>query len=498
MSKQNQRIFHDNSFSKKVIKQNQSGITFKKDENFSEWYQELMIKGELADYTKVSGCIVFRPRSYAIWEKIVSETDKLFKKVGIQNVYFPLFIPESLFLKEKEHVEGFVPEVAWVTHAGNKKLGERLAVRPTSEAIMYDSYSKWIRSHNDLPMRYNQWNNVVRWEFNNPVPFFRTREFLWNEGHSVFATHDEAINEGPEILKIYDKIMSEFMALPGIVGRKTEKEKFAGAVYSEKIHYMINNGRVIEGPCFHYDGQNFAKAYSIKFLNKNGNEEFAYQNTWANSTRMLGTMFTVHSDDKGLVIPPKLANEKVVIVPILFDKTKNKVLKKVKEIEKFLKTFNPILDVREEISPGRKFNEWELKGVPLRIELGPKDLEKNSVIVVKRNTGEKISLKINSLKKKIPELLDEIQKELYDNANKLLKKSMKSSNDIKEVIKMVKDKKMVSTPMCKGEECEEELKDKMPGLKTLFIDSKKKINGKEKCVICSKKAEYYVYVGRTY
>jgi prolyl-tRNA synthetase len=480
------------------MKKNQDGITVKKEENFSEWYQQLMIKGELADYTKVSGCIVFRPRSYAIWEMFVRECDKLFKKSGIQNVYFPMFIPESLLVKEEEHVAGFVPEVAWVTHAGNTKLNERLAVRPTSEAIMYDSFAKWIRSHNDLPLRYNQWNNVVRWEFKNPVPFFRTREFLWNEGHSVFATHNEAINEGPEILGIYDKVVSEFMALPGITGKKTDKEKFAGAIYSEKIHYMTNSGRVIEGPCFHYDGQNFSKAYGIKFLNKNGNEEFAYQNTWAVSTRMLGTMFTIHSDDKGLVIPPKLAPQKVVIVPILFEETKEKILKKSNEIKKSLNNFNPILDAREEISPGRKFNEWELKGIPLRIEIGPKDLEKNSVTVVKRNTGEKISIKITNLKKEIPELLDAIQKELYDNAKKILDKSLKKSEDIKETIKFVKDKKMVSVPMCKSEKCEDSLKEKMPGLKTLFIDGKSKNASDKKCIICSKKADYFVYVGRTY
>jgi prolyl-tRNA synthetase len=288
------------------------------------------------------------------------------------------------------------------------------------------------------------------------------------------------------------------MALPGVKGKKTDKEKFAGAVYSDKLHYMTNSGRVIEGPCFHYDGQNFAKAYGIKFLNKHGNEEFAYQNTWAVSTRMLGTMFTIHSDDKGLVLPPKLAPQKVVIVPILFDKTKDKVLKIAGEVKKALNSFNPMLDSREDVSPGRKFNEWELKGIPLRIEIGPKDLEKKSVTVVKRNSGEKISVKISNLKKEVLRLLDEIQIELYDNAEKVLKKSMKKSEDINEVVKFVKDKKMVSTPMCKSEKCEEVLKEKMPGLKTLFIDSDN-INVKnKKCIVCSGDADYWVYVGRTY
>ncbi|MEN7982316.1 MAG: proline--tRNA ligase [Nanoarchaeota archaeon] len=481
-----------------MTKKSKAGLTIKKEENFSEWYQELMIKAKLACYTKVSGCIVFMPKSYSIWEKIVSETDKLFKKSGIQNVSFPLFIPESLLSKEQEHVKGFTPEVAWVTEAGNKKLNERLAVRPTSESIIYDTLPDWIRSHNDMPLRLNLWNNAVRWEFKNPVPFFRTREFLWNEGHSAFATSKEAKAEANDILEIYDKICSEFMALPSIRGLKTDKEKFAGAIYSEKLHYMLHNGRVIEGPCFHYDGQNFSRAYGIKFLNKNNNKEFVYQNTWAVSTRMLGTMFTLHSDNKGLVIPPKLANEKIVIIPILFDDSKEKVLKKANEIKKSLKIFNPILDFREDVSPGRKFNEWELKGIPLRIEVGPKDLDKKSIIIVKRNTGEKISIKIINLKKEIPKLLSTIQKELYDNANKILNKSLKSSEDIKETIKFVKDKKMVSVPMCNSEKCEDNLKEKMPGLKTLFIDSKKKNAKDKKCIICSKKANYWVYIGRTY
>ncbi|HTZ41699.1 MAG TPA: aminoacyl--tRNA ligase-related protein, partial [Candidatus Omnitrophota bacterium] len=326
------------------------GLTAKK-ENFSEWYQQLILKAGLADYSSVSGCIVFRPESYSIWENIVAECNKEFKKAGIKNCYFPLFIPEKAFEKEKEHVEGFIPEVAWVTQAGNTKLNEKLAIRPTSEAIMYESYSKWIRSWRDLPLRYNQWNNVVRWEFNNPVPFFRTREFLWNEGHSVFATEKEAIDEGKQIRAIYEKVVGEFMALPGIYGRKTEKEKFAGAVFSEKLHYFIPNGRVIEGPCFHHDGQNFARAYNIKFLDKKGKEEFAWQNTYAISTRMLGTMFAVHSDDNGLVIPPKLAENKVVIVPILFDREKSMILKTAGKIKEELQSFSPILDDREDYSP---------------------------------------------------------------------------------------------------------------------------------------------------
>ncbi len=302
------------------------GITVTKEENFSEWYQQLILKSDLAEYSSVSGCIIFKPASYAIWELIRDEVDKRIKKLGVKNVYFPMLIPEVLLEKEKDHVEGFSPEVAWVTHAGNHELEEKLAIRPTSEAIMYDSYSKWIRSWRDLPLKYNQWNNVIRWEFNNPVPFFRTREFLWNEGHTVFETEKEALDEAKEIRKVYEEVIEEFLALPGIYGRKTEKEKFAGAVFSEKIHYYVPGGKIIEGPCFHHDGQNFAKAYDIKFLNKDEKEIYVWQNTWAISTRMLGTMFTIHSDNKGLVLPPKIALNKIAIVPIMFNKDKEKII----------------------------------------------------------------------------------------------------------------------------------------------------------------------------
>jgi len=479
-------------------KKSQEGLTIKKEENFSEWFQQLVLKSELADYSEVSGCIVFRPASFAIWEKVKEECDKEFKKIGVQNVYFPLFIPEKLLSKEAEHVKGFAPEVAWVTEAGDTKLNERLAIRPTSETIIYPSYSKWIRSWKNLPLKYNQWVNVVRWEFNNPVLFFRTREFLFNEGHTVFATEKEALAEGPQIRKAYEKVVEEFMALPGIYGRKTNKEKFAGAVFTEKIHYMLSNSRVIEGPCFHHDGQNFARAYDIKFLDKNGKEEYAWQNTWAISTRMLGAMFAVHSDDKGLVIPPKLAENKIVIVPILFDKTKEKVLKLAEKIKKELNSFSPILDEREDFSPGRKFSEWELKGIPLRIEIGPKDLEKNQVTIVKRNDSKKLEIKINSLKKEIPKLLEQIQAELYANAKKLLNSNTEKTENKKQMIQLIKDKKMVLVPMCSSEKCENVLKDETGGAKTLFIDPKGSSVKNSKCIICNKPAEYWVYVGKTY
>jgi prolyl-tRNA synthetase len=477
------------------MKKTTEGITIKKEEDMSEWFTQLMIKAELADYSSVSGCIIFRPSSYKLWEKIRNACDDEFKKIGVQNCYFPLFIPEKSFEKESEHIEGFAPEVAWVTHAGKTKLNEKLAIRPTSEAIMYESYSKWIRSWRDLPLLLNQWNNVVRWEFNNPIPFFRTREFLWNEMHTVFETEKEAIEHGKKVMKIYEKITKDLMALPGIYGRKTDYEKFAGAVFSEKMHHVLPNGKVIEGTCFHYDGQNFAKAYEIKFKDKNEKNNFVYQNTHAISTRMLGTMLAMHSDDKGLVIPPKIAENKIVIIPLLFKGKEKKVLEIAKRIEKELKKFSPILDAREEYSPGRKFSEWELKGIPIRIEIGPKDLEKNSVTIVKRNNLEKSQIKISEINKKIPIILEEMQEEIYNKAEKILKSSLRKTEDKKEMIKLIKEKKMIKVPLSNSEEVEEKLKEETSA-KTLFIDSEKISN--QKCIISGKKADYWVYVGKTY
>lgn len=483
---------------KKMTKKSQEGLTVKKEENFSEWFTQLMIKAEFADYSKVSGCIVYRPLSYALWEKIVKETNKEFSKIGVENTYFPLFIPENLFHKEKEFVEGFAPEVAWVTHGGNTKLGERLAIRPTSEAIMYDSYSKWIRSHRDLPLILNQWNNVVRWEFNNPVPFFRGREFLWNELHSAFASEKEALKHGKKVMKAYKKISEELMAVPGIYGRKTEKEKFAGGVFSEKVHTYLPNGKISEDACFHHDGQNFSKAYEIKFKNSKGEEDFVWQNTHAISTRMLGGMLALHSDNEGVVLPPKIAPNKVVIVPLLFKDSKEKILKKAQKIEKELSSLNPILDCRDYVSPGRKYNEWELKGIPLRIEIGPKDIEKNQAIVKSRIEKEKRTVPLKNLKKEVKLILENMQKKLYENAKTILKKNKTKVEKKEKLIEEIKNKKIVNAPLCNKEICEEFIKSETSGAKALFIDPEKESVEDKKCVQCQNKADYWIYFGKSY
>jgi len=471
------------------------GITAEKDD-FSEWFTQLMIKADLADYSDVSGCMILKPVAYAIWEKIKEECDRRFKKDGVKNAYFPLFIPEKLLSREQEHVKGFAPEVAWVSEAGNTKLSERLAVRPTSEAIMYPSYSKWIRSWRDLPLRLNQWNNVVRWEFKHPVPFLRTREFLWNEGHSAFATEKEAFAERETIFNIYKEVCEKWLALYGMYGRKTEKEKFAGAVFSEKFHYILPNGKALEGPCFHHDGQKFAKAYNIRFLDKEGRQQYVWQNTYAITTRMLGVMFAIHSDDKGLILPPQIAPNKVVVVPIIFDKDKEKVLKEAKKVASSLEEFGAIFDDREEYSAGFKFNEWELKGIPIRIEIGPKDIEKNQAVLVRRDNGRKEFVKISDLKKELPKIFEEIQKGLLSKSRKMFEEKVEKAKTLAELKKVIEGKKVGIAPLCKEAACEDQMKADTGGAKALFISEEKLKH--EKCIICGKKAAYFAYVGKSY
>jgi prolyl-tRNA synthetase len=482
---------------KKKIKQ--ESITVKKNTNFSEWYREIIIKSELADYSEVSGCIVFRPLAYAIWEIIRAETKKRLKKIGIETVYFPLFIPEKLLSKEAEHVEGFSPEVAWVTEAGNSPLKEKLAIRPTSETIMYPSYSKWIRSWRDLPLRLNQWNNVVRWEFKHPTPFLRSREFLWNEGHTVFATKEEAEKEKNQILRIYQEITTKYLALPGILGKKSQKEKFAGAVASYSIEHLMPDGKAIQGPDFHNDGQNFSKAFDITFIDKTNTEQYAWQNTWAITTREIGVMVAVHSDNKGLILPPKVAPTQVIIIPIFTKQMSKKQV--LDEAQKIFQELHPTLriklDAREEYTPGWKFNEWELKGVPLRIEIGPRDIANNQVIVVRRDTGKKRIVKVNGLQKEIVKDLDIIQKDLYSKAEKTLLENTHQVTDYAEFKTILETKGgLLQVCWCGETSCEETIKEqtsaKITNIPfeqgTIFSD----------CIYCRKKAKMIVNFAKSY
>ena len=473
------------------------GITVKKSENFDKWYIEVILKSGLADYSDVSGCMVFKPDGYFIWEQIQKFTDENFKKAGIKNVYFPLFIPERFLSKEKEHVEGFSPEVAWVTHAGNRKLDERLAVRPTSETIMYPSYSKWIRSWRDLPIRYNQWNNVVRWEFKHAIPLLRTREFLWQEGHTVFASEKEALDEEKEIIEIYRKTTEDLLALPGIVGRKTEKEKFAGAVFTTAIEHLLPDGRAVQGPDFHHDGQNFAKAFNIKFLDKNKKRQYAWQNTFGMSTREIGVMVAVHGDDKGLVLPPKVAQIQIVIVPIYNSKTKEIVLNEAKKLSEELKEFRIKLDDREEFSPGFKYNEWELKGVPIRIEIGPKDIKNKQIVLFRRDTLKKETVKINKVKLRVKELLEEIHKNIFNKAFEFLKNNIHKVKTYDEFKKVLKEKGgILQACWCGERTCEDKIKEET-GAKIINIPfNQEQIFSN--CIYCKKIAKTIANFAKSY
>jgi prolyl-tRNA synthetase len=482
-----------------MAKKDTKGITVKKEEDFSEWYTQVIQKADLADYSAVSGCIVYKPNSYSVWEVIKDVTDKKFKAVGIKNAYFPLFIPESLLQKEANHIEGFAAEVAWVTHAGNSKLAERLAVRPTSETIMYDSYSKWIRSYNDLPLRLNQWCNVVRWEFKHPTPFLRGREFLWNEGHTCFATKEEAEAEGKEIIDIYDDVCKNYLAMPSIIGIKSEKEKFAGAEYTISMEFIMPNGKSIQGPDFHHDGQNFAKAFDITFTDEKGEQQHVWQNTWAISTRMIGVLIAMHGDNKGLVLPPKLASTQVVIVPILFEDSKVSVLKEANKIKNQLEKKGILvhLDNRENYSPGWKFNEWELKGIPVRIELGPKDLEKKKAMVVRRDNGEKQHLDLTAIADEVSLVLDNIQTSLFEKAEKVLKESIATVENMKDAKKQLDNKKIIFAPWCSSVECEDNFKE-ATGAKSLNAPFEQPDIKNKKCFACEEKAKSWFYLGKSY
>ncbi|MDP2749512.1 MAG: proline--tRNA ligase [Nanoarchaeota archaeon] len=476
------------------------GITVKKDQDISEWYTQVIQKAELADYTRVSGCIVFRPRSYAIWEKVQKFLDDKLKKSGVKNAYFPLFIPESLLCKEQEHVEGFTPEVAWVTHSGETKLAERLAVRPTSETIMYDSYSKWIRSHKDLPLRINQWCNVVRWEFKNPVPFLRTREFLWQEGHSCFATEQEADSEVLEILDYYDEIYRDVYAIPALKGRKSEKEKFAGAKYTTSLEIFLPNGKAIQGCTSHCLGQNFSKAFDISFLDENGSKQNVWQNSWGYTTRSIGIMIMMHGDDKGLIIPPYVAPTQIVIVPIYKEDAKEKVLKEANKLkEKLEKNFSVDIDLREEYTPGWKFNDHELKGIPLRIEIGPKDLEKEQCVLVTRHDRKKEFVKLHDIKDEVEKAMKRMHHDLYTKAKAHLDSSIVELETSNEFMKAIDEKKIAYAPWCGSKECEEMIKDETGGAKSLNIPFKQpKLKHGTRCFHCEEEAKYYAYFAKSY
>jgi len=464
------------------------GITVSKKEDFSEWYTQVVLKAKLADYAPVKGLIVLRPDGYSIWESLRNTFDKKFANNGIRNGFLPILIPESLLGKEKKHFAGFNPEVFWVTHSGNNEIGDRLALRPTSETLAYTMYSKWIQSWRDLPLKINFWNTALRAEIKGTKPFLRTSEFLWQEGHTVHSTQEESEKEVMKILEIYKKTVEEELAIPVITGRKSEKEKFVGAVHTTTMESIMPDGKALQMGTSHFLGQNFSKPFEVKFADKDNVEHFAWQTSWGVSWRLIGAMIMIHGDDQGLVLPPKIAPMQVVIVPIYKnDEGKEKVLPKVEEIRKNLesKEIRVHVDDRSELSPGYKFNDWELKGVPIRIEIGPKDIEKQSVVIAKRYNREKSSLGFTEIEK-ISTILDEIQTDMLKTAREQTKANSIDISDYTEFKSKIEKGGFFSAPWCGKVECEEKIKEETGAdIRVIPFDSE---NTNEKCMYCQEQS----------
>ena len=473
------------------------GIT-KRSEDYSRWYLDVIDAANLAEHSSVKGCMVIKPNGYAIWEQIQAQLDRMFKESGHVNAYFPLFIPESLLKKEAEHVEGFAPETAVVTHGGGKKLDEPLVVRPTSETIIWSTYKKWIQSYRDLPILINQWANVVRWEMRTRL-FLRTTEFLWQEGHTAHATEKEAQEETLQMLEIYRKFAEEYMAVPVITGVKTEAEKFAGAVQTYCIEAMMQDRKALQGGTSHYLGQNFAKAFDVTFQDEHGKLDLVYATSWGVSTRLIGALIMAHSDDNGLVIPPRIAPLKVVIIPIWkTDEEKTQLMKKIGEFTSSWKgQFSFKIDERDNYRPGWKFNEWEKQGIPIRIEIGPRDLGNNQLVVVRRDTSEKTSISIDAVTKTVVDLLETIQVDMFNKAKNYRDESTFKEDDFESF------KKRIENPggffwvfWCGNPECEAQFQECSKATIRLIPMDAKKENGQ--CIVCGKQSDQRVLVAKSY
>ncbi|HAU39818.1 MAG: prolyl-tRNA synthetase, prolyl-tRNA synthetase [Candidatus Peregrinibacteria bacterium GW2011_GWF2_43_17] len=465
-------------------------------QDFSQWYLDIVKVAELADYSKVKGCMVIKPYGYAIWENIQRELDSRIKAADVKNVYFPLLIPESFLQREKEHVEGFMPECAVVTHGGGKKLTENLVIRPTSETIMYDTFSDWIKSYRDLPLKINQWANIVRWEMRTR-PFLRTTEFLWQEGHTAHKDKAGADEEAHRALKMYEDFDRDFLALPVLTGRKSDKEKFAGALYTLSTEALAKDGKAIQAGTSHNLGMTFAESFNINYQDENGALQKVWQTSWGVSTRLIGTLIVVHGDEKGLRLPPKVAPTQVVIVPIYKTdgEERETVLKAARQIASDLKRFRVLIDERDTYTPGFKFTEWEVKGVPLRIEIGPRDLAKNSCILARRDTSEKTSLEISELFTAVPKLLDQIQENMYEQALKFREEMTSEIGTYEDFKKILEEKGgFLVTGWCGKETCEQKIQEETKATIRVI----KEENTKCKCVYCGEKSSHKVYFARAY
>lgn len=464
------------------------------EEDFAKWYTDVVKKAELMDYSSVRGCMIIEPYGYAIWENIQKILDSEFKKLGHENVYMPMFIPENLLQKEKDHVEGFAPEVAWVTHGGNEKLQERLCVRPTSETLFCDHYANVIHSWRDLPKLYNQWCSVVRWE-KTTRPFLRSVEFLWQEGHTMHETQKEAEEETEQMLNVYANFCENELAMPVIKGKKTDKEKFAGAVSTYTIEAMMHDGKALQSGTSHFFGDGFAKAFNITFQDRNNKQSYPFQTSWGASTRLIGGIIMTHGDDNGLVLPPAVAPMQVIIIPIA--QHKNGVLEKAKEIESKLKKICRVKIDDSDQSPGWKFAQYEMKGVPIRLEIGPKDIEKKQCVLVKRDNREKIFVSLDNLEDEIPNVLELVRKGMYEKALKRRESMTYKATTLEEIIEIAENKPgFIKAMWCGSQECEEKLKESA-GISSRCIPfEQEKIS--DTCVCCGKKADNMLYWGKSY
>ncbi|MDD2717598.1 MAG: proline--tRNA ligase [Candidatus Wallbacteria bacterium] len=473
------------------------GIT-KQSEDFSRWYTDVIQKAELADYAPVKGCMVIRPNGYGIWERIQQILDGLIKETGCRNAYFPIFIPESFIKKEKDHLEGFSPECAVVTYAGGEELTEKLIVRPTSETIMYYMFAKWVNSYRDLPLLINQWANVVRWEMRTRL-FLRTSEFLWQEGHTAHATYEEAEARTLQMIKVYSDFAEKYLAIPVIPGRKSDREKFAGADKTYTIEILTKEMKCLQGGTSHNLGQNFSKAFGINFLDQAGKTQQAWQTSWGVSTRLIGAVIMTHGDDKGLILPPEIAPIQVIIVPIWkSDEQKALVSSRVSELCRLLNShgIRTEADLRDNVTPGYKFNDWEMKGVPIRLELGPRDLESGSAMLCRRDEGKKEAVKLEGIQVVLKELLGRIQKELLEKARKFVSENIHEVDGWDRTVEVLERGGIASAHWCQSAECEEKIKETTKA--TLRCIPLSAVEETGKCAVCGAESRRRVYFSKAY
>ncbi len=463
------------------------------DVDFAQWYTDVVKKAELIDYTSVKGCMVIKPAGYAIWELIQSQLDARFKETGVENVYLPMFIPESLLQKEKDHVEGFAPEVAWVTHGGLEPLQERMCVRPTSETLFCDFYANEVHSYRDLPKVYNQWCSVVRWE-KTTRPFLRSREFLWQEGHTAHATAEEAEARTIQMLNVYADFLENVLAIPVVKGQKTDKEKFAGARATYTIGALMHDGKALQSGTSHNFGDGFAKAFGIQYTSKENKLEYVHQTSWGMTTRLIGAIIMVHGDNSGLVLPPRVAPVQVAIIPI--QQKKEGVLDKAYELKERLKGFRVKVDDTDK-SPGWKFSEQEMRGIPVRIEIGPRDIEANKAVLARRDTGEKIEINLDELEVKVAELLDKIQVEMLERAREHREEHTYIATEYAEFLNILENKPgFVKAMWCGDRACEDKVKEDAAATSRCMPFEQEKLS--DKCICCGKPASKMVYWGKAY